>query len=414
MTNNRLRKFSFIVVLMLIFLFCNINFFNIYASDIKEPSISASAAILIDNRTNKVLYSKNENEKMYPASTTKILTAILALENGNLDDTVVASHDAVTSIPSGYSIANIVVGEKLTVEQLLEMLLVHSANDAANVLAEYVGGSIDSFVSMMNTKANELNLNGSHFTNAYGLHDENHYTTAYDLAKLMQYCIKDDNFRKFAGMASCAIPATNMSGNRLYTSTNELIVPKSEYYTSYVMAGKTGYTSYAKNCLVSVGYNNDIELICVVLGSSNRFADSISLYQYGYGNYSLKNIVNQNDVLTHIEVNGATKDTKQLDILANESISVLINNSENVENIEPEISLNSEIRAPIIQGDTLGTVTYTVDGVEYKTSLIASHDVEQFHIPKFIVYAFIIFVILFIIYMIFYYTPKKYRKKKRR
>ena len=350
MLKNRLQKMFVITFFLLTFLFCNVITLNIYASTTTEPTISASSAILIDNRTNKILYGKNENARMYPASITKIMTAILSLENGNLDDIATASHTAVTSIPSGYSIADIQVGEQLTVEQLLEMLLTHSANDAANVLAEYVGGSIDSFISMMNTKANELNLTGTHFTNAYGLHDDNHYSTAYDLAKLMQFCIKNEDFRRLAGMASCAIPATNMHDSRLYSSTNYLLVPESQYYTSYVTVGKTGFTTQAGDCLVSVGYNNDLELINVVLDcptSASRFADVISLYEYGYNNYSLKTIVNENDVATQIEVSNATKDTKQLDLLVNENIDALVNNSEDNENIESNIVLNDNIKAPI-------------------------------------------------------------------
>ena len=410
--NNRLQKFFLIIFLLFVFLFCNVNYLYIYASS--QPSVSANGAILLDNRTNKVLYSKNENERMYPASTTKIMTAILTLENGNLDDIVTASHEAVATIPYGYSIANIQVGEQLTVEQLLEALLVHSANDAANVLAEYVGGSIDSFVSMMNTKLNELGLTNSHFTNTYGLHDENHYTTPSDLAKLMQYCMKDTNFRRLAGMASCAIPATNMNDNRLYTSTNFLLVPESNYYTSYITVGKTGFTSQAGNCLVTAGYNNNIELICVVLGcptSNSRFEDVISLYEYGYNNFSLKNIANESDVITQIEVKNATKDTKQLDLLIYEDISALVENSDNT-NIQPEINLNDDVKAPIMQGDKLGKVSYTVNGIKYTSDLIASHDVEQFHIPRYVIYICLIFVIVILIYMIFYHTPKKYRKKK--
>ena len=163
------------------------------------PYATAEGIFLLDNRTNKVIYSKSENKKMYPASTTKILTAIIVLENCNLNDVVTASYNAVMSIPDGYSTANIQIGEELTIEQLLELLLVYSANDAANVLAEYVGGSIDSFVSMMNTKLNELNLTDSHFTNAFGMQDENHYTTAHDLAFIMKYFLKNDTFRKIAG-----------------------------------------------------------------------------------------------------------------------------------------------------------------------------------------------------------------------
>lgn len=412
MTNLRLKKI-FLIILSFAFFFFYFSNTVIYASDSAEPSVSAGSAILIDNRTNKVLYSKNENQKMYPASTTKIMTAILVLENSNLDDVVNASPTAVTSIPSGYSVANIQVGEELTVEQLLECLLVLSANDAANVLAEYVGGSIESFVSMMNTKANELGLEGSHFTNTYGLHDVNHYTTASDLAKLMQYCIKNDDFRRIAGMASCAIPATNKSDSRLYTTTNELLIPNGNYYTSYVTVGKTGFTTPSKGCLASVGYSNNLELTCVVLGSSttsSRFTDTISLYEYGYSNYSLKDIAKENDVITNVEVSNATKDTKNLDLLISENVSALIKNSDNNENIEPKINLNSEITAPIIEGSVVGTVSYTVNGVEYTSDLIASHDVEKFRIPFYLLLIFIVIVVLLIVYRIFYYTPKKYRK----
>ena len=403
-------KIYFCCLFILLFLFPS----YVHAED-SEISTYSPACLLMEASTGKVIYEKNAYTRMYPASTSKIMTAILSLENGNLDDVTTASHDAVTSIPEGYSIADIQVGEQLTVEQLIEVLLVHSANDAANVLAEYVGGSIDSFVSMMNTKLNELGLEGSHFTNAYGLHEENHYTTASDLAKLMQYCIKNNDFRRYAGMASCAIPATNMHDSRLYTSTNFLLVPESEYYAPYITVGKTGFTSQAGDCLVTTGYNNDLELICVVLGcptSRDRFNDIKSIYNYGYENFSLKDVVNENDVVTQIEVKNATKDTKQLDVLSSETIPALVNNTDDIENIEPNINLNSEISAPIMQGDRLGTVTYTVNGVEYTTDLIASHDVEALNIPIYLIIAFGIFIVLFMIYMIFYHVPKNYRKKK--
>ena len=203
---------------------------------------------------------------MYPASTTKIVTAIIALENCELNESVNVSYDAVMSIPDGYSSASLQIGETLTVEQLLQLLLVHSANDAANVLAEHIGGSVESFVSMMNTKANELQLSNTHFTNTFGKHDNNHYTTAEDLATIMKYCIKNETFRKIAGSASCAIPATNKYGTRKYNSTNELILPNSSYYYPNLTCGKTGFTSQAGDCLVSCSYKDNLELICVILG----------------------------------------------------------------------------------------------------------------------------------------------------
>ena len=370
------------------------------------PYATAEGIFLLDNRTNKVIYSKSENKKMYPASTTKILTAIIVLENCNLNDVVTASYNAVMSIPDGYSNANIQIGEELTIEQLLELLLVHSANDAANILAEYVGGSIDSFVSMMNTKLNELNLTDSHFTNAFGMQDENHYTTAHDLAFIMKYCLKNDTFRKIAGQASCAIPATNKSGTRTYTSTNELLIPGTSHYYSYLTAGKTGFTTQAKECLVSSAYRDDLELICVVLGSNDRFADTRNLYEYAYSNYSIKNIVNEKDIVTNITVANASRDTKNLDLLVNETIPVLINNSESISEIIPEITLNENISAPIEESTVLGKVKYSVDGVEYTTDLIASHSVKKSEILTYILYVCAFIIVILLIYRIFFHKNK--------
>ena len=343
---------------------------------------------------------------MYPASTTKILTAIIVLENCNLNDVVSASYNAVMSIPNGYSTADIQIGEELTVEQLLELLLVCSANDAANVLAEYVGGSIDSFVSMMNTKLNELSLTDSHFTNAFGMQDENHYTTAHDLAFIMKYCLKNDTFRKIAGQASCAIPATNKSGTRTYTSTNELLIPETSHYYSYLTTGKTGFTTQAKECLVSSAYRDNLELICVVLGSNDRFADTRNLYEYAYSNYSIKNVVNEKDVVTNITVTNASRDTKNLDLLVNEMVPVLINNSESISEIIPEITLNENISAPIEEGTVLGKVKYSVDGVEYTTDLIASHHVKKSEILTYIFYACILIITILLIYGIFFHKNR--------
>lgn len=405
-----------IITIILILLF---NISIVFADSTTSPAISSEAAFLIDNNTNLVLYNKNENQKMYPASTTKIMTAILSLENCKLDDVVTVSYDAAMSIPQGYSTAYLQVGEQLTVEQLLELLLVHSANDAANVLAEHVGGSIDSFVSMMNTKVDELDLTDTHFTNAYGKHDENHYTTAHDLAKIMQYCIENEDFRKIAGSASCAIPATNAYNTRSYTSTNEMLIPNNKYYYQYLTAGKTGYTSEAKDCLVSCAYQNDLELICVILGGtttsnglSARFAESKLLYEYGYNNYSIKNIINFGDVLTQIEVKNATQDTKKLDLMANHSISALINNSDVNTSFEPQITLNEDIVAPIEQDAILGSVKYTVNGIEYTSQLIATHSVAESKLLSYSLQIGFLIILLFTFYRLLFSKRKKYSRKR--
>ena len=403
-----------LILSFLIVLFINLNI--VYATDnnADAPEISSGTAVLIDNKTNRVLYDKNANERMFPASTTKIMTAILVLENCDLDETVTASYDALMNIPEGYVTAEIQGEEQFTVEQLLEMLLVHSANDAANVLAEYVGGSIESFIYMMNTKVNELGLTNTHFTNPYGLQEDNHYTTAYDLAKIMQYCIQNDDFRRIAGSVSCSIPVTNKSAVRSYTSTNQLILPDSPNYYSYVTVGKTGFTTEAGRCLVSCAYRNDIELTCVILGGtlspdgiSSRFTDSITLYEYGFNHFSLKNIANSGDIITAIEVPNATPSTKSLDLAFVDSIYALVNNSDLDTNYIPEIYLNSDISAPIAEGDVLGKAIYTIDGISYEADIVATHTVENSQLLQFILQIAGLFIAFLITFVIFFSNRKK-------
>lgn len=406
----KLNLKKLMILFVTIFILFNTSF--VFAAS-EKPTLISQAAILMDNKTGKILYSKNENEKMYPASTTKIVTAILTLENCNLDEVVTVSYDAVMSIPDGYSSAFLQIGEQLTVEQLLQLLLIHSANDAANVLAEYVGGSVESFVSMMNTKINELGLSHTHFTNTFGMHDDNHYTTAQDLAIIMKYCIKNEDFRKLAGSASCAIPATNKYGTRIYTSTNELIIPTNSNYYPYLTSGKTGYTSQAGDCLVSCSYKDDLELICVILGGktindiSTRFSETKTLYQYGYDNYSVKTLLNTNDIVTQIEVSNGTKDTKNLDLLASNSIYALLENTVSEDKLNFEINLKEDIKAPIEQGENLGDISYTIDGIQYKTDLVASHPVEKSKLLNYILEIGIVFLILILIYKVFFHKKKK-------
>ena len=408
------KKIFILSFLILTVLFTNLNIVYATDNDASAPQISSGAAILIDNKTNKILYDKNANERMFPASTTKIMTAILVLENCDLDEIVSASYDALMNIPEGYVTAEIQGEEQFTVEQLLEMLLVHSANDAANVLAVYVGGSIQSFVSMMNTKANELGLTNTHFTNVYGLQEDNHYTTAYDLAKIMQYCIQNDDFRRIAGSVSCSIPATNKSDVRSYTSTNQLVLPDSPNYYSYVTVGKTGFTTEAGRCLVSCAYRNDIELTCVILGGilsddgvSSRFIDSISLYEYGFNHFSLKNIANPGDIITTIEVSNASAATKSLDLAFADSIYALVNNSDLETNYIPEIQLNPNISAPIADGDVLGKAIYTIDGISYEADIVATHTVENSQLLQFILQIGGLFIAFLITFVIFFSNKKK-------
>lgn len=404
-----IKRFIILLFFMTFLLFSFSGF--VFASN-DNLELQSKSVILMENKTNKILYDKNATDKMFPASTTKIVTAILVLEHCNLNDVVTADADSISSIPEGYVTANITVDEQLTVEQLLELLLVHSANDSANILAKYVAGSIDNFVSMMNEKANDLELKNTHFTNTYGLQAPDHYTTAQDLSIIMQYCLKNNDFRRISSMSSCSIPPTNKSGARNYVATNKLLVQNDSSYYKYATAGKTGFTTEAGDCLVSCAFKNDIELICVVLGGStvngvsSRFSDSKILYEYGFNNFSIRNIVNSGDILTQIQVPNASLNTKSLDLAFDSSLNTLVNNADLNTNYMPEIILNDNISAPITNGTVLGKAIYNINGNSYTLNLVATHDVDTTNIVNFVSTIIISMIMLVGTYLIFF-TNKK-------
>ena len=384
-----------------------------------ELELDAEAAILIDNTTGKVLYNKNAEEKKYPASTTKIMTAILTIENCNLSDVVNVNYEAISTVPAGYTVAELQIGEQLTVEQLLQVLLIHSANDAANVLAMYISGSIENFSDLMNKKALELGCINTHFTNPSGAHDDNHYTTAKDLATIMKYCMKNETFKSICGSKSCIIPETNKYEQRVYTNTNELLIlatrdSESNYYYPYAIAGKTGYTLQAKNCLVSCCNKDNFELTCVVLGCgldyrglSRKFLDTKSLFEYGYNTYTIKKIRDAGAIAEQIEIQNATKETKDLDLVIENDIIAVFKQSEVNNEILPNIKLIDNLQAPITENDFIGTICYTVDGIDYKSNLKASHNVKKYSPLGLIIKIILLIIIIAITIKIFYNNKNK-------
>ncbi len=259
-----------------------------------EPIIYSPAAILMDAKSGQVLYEKNANSLMFPASTTKVMTAIIALENCSLDEKITASHDAITSIKSGYTNANIQVGEQLTMEELLYALLLNSANEAANVIAERIGGTIENFANMMNAKAIELGCTGTHFVNANGIHADNHFTTAFDLATITRYCMQNDTFRHMVSTLTYTLPATEQypTADRILKNSNHLLTEGHPFYYPYAIGVKTGFTTQAKNCLIAASNKDGYELISIVLhaettedGRSARYLDTINLLEYGNQNF---------------------------------------------------------------------------------------------------------------------------------
>ena len=378
-------------------------------------TIHSEAAILIDAKTGKVLYGKNEEEQKYPASTTKILTAIIALERLNLTDKITASYEAVMSIPAGYSNAAIQPGETLTFQELLDMFLIHSANEVGYILAEHISGSVEEFANLMNQKALEIGCTNTHFTNPSGIQDENHYSTAHDMALIAKYCMQNEEFRKVVAKPSCTIASTDKYEERYFVNTNDLLRESSKYYYPYAIGIKTGYTSQAKNCLIAASSKDGLELITVVLGAqslengdSARNVDTINLFEYGFSNYKFQTIANQNGIVQEITVPNATEDTENLQLLLKDSISSIVPANFDLNTLDYEVKLNDNLSAPIAQGSIIGTITYHIDGLAYTTDLLASHDVEKSNLPILIAQIVLAILVLFLLAKML--SPKKNNK----
>ncbi|WP_155988251.1 D-alanyl-D-alanine carboxypeptidase family protein [Oribacterium sp. P6A1] len=256
-------------------------------------SLNSEGAILIDADSNAILYEKNSTTAYYPASITKVLTAILVLENcTNLDDKVTFSYAAVNgNLEPNSTIIGAVPGDKLSVRDCLYCLLLHSANDCANALAEYIAGSNEKFADMMNAKAAEIGCVNSHFVNPSGLNDPDHYTCAYDFAKIMQYAIKNDTFKAidasqvYTHAPISKYPNDTDSENTVYAHHHMMRKSYAEYYPG-VFAGKTGYTILAGNTLVTACEKNGMTLICVILnGHNSQYTDTKNLFDFGYTNF---------------------------------------------------------------------------------------------------------------------------------
>lgn len=395
--------FTFLVILFTI---------PAYAAEIE---LHSEAAILIEENSGQVIFNKNSNEKMYPASTTKIITALLVLENKcDLNDTTTASKEAVSSLSNGYVTSYISIGETLTIEQLLNILLIPSGNVAGNILAEYVAGSIENFVSLMNTRAFELGCSNTHFTNTYGLHNENHYTCAYDLYLITKEAMKYDTFREIIKKTSYTLPATNKysKDDRVLYSTNDLIKPNSDYYYEYAIGGKTGYTSYAKECLVSIAEKDNMKLYAILLGcekkdgtSAYRYSDAKKLFNYGFNNFLFRTLKNKDAVIKTISVSGATTNTKNLNAILSHTITIFINTSDTYTTFIPNITIY-DISAPIKKGDIIGNISYEINGITYSADLLAESNVEKS-------YFFIVFDILIVLFLIMLLKKIFFRKKRR-
>lgn len=417
-----MKKRFFIVILLIITLF-NLYTLSFADSTIPNPDfqIYSSGSVLMDASTGKVLIQKDMNKQLYPASTTKILTAIIAIEKLDLSSTLTASRSAVMSIPSGYSNAGIKVGESLNVNDLLEMFLIHSANEVGYIFAEEISGNIENFANLMNQKATELGCINTHFTNPSGIHDINHYSTAYDMAIIARYCMKNETFRNIVNKKSCKFSATDLyPEERYFKNTNSLLDPSNRYYYEYAIGIKTGFTTQAKNCLIAGAQKNGIELIAVMLGAeatengqSGRYIDAKNLFDFGFENYEVKQFLQEGTKIAEIKIKNATKETQTLNLLAKTSLSATFESSFNISSLNPSIKIEENITAPIAKDKILGKISYDIDGITYETDLIAENDVIKSNILETIIQILSAIIILILIAEFFSHTKKKKNNNKK-
>lgn len=412
--NKSLKNFICFILLYTIF-FTNTSVFYIFANEINEETtqqqdttnegttesqnedttegqnqiedplgLTAQSAVLIDAKTGIVIYDKDKDAKSYPASTTKILTALLAIENTKPTDVLTHSHNAVFNIGPGSSHIGMRENEQITMEQALHGVLLASANEVCMAISEHISGSEEKFVELMNKRAKEIGAKNTHFANPHGFHDENHYTTSYDMALIMKEAIKNEEFVKYISTTTYKIPATNIvNEERILNNSNKLILERSPYYYEYCIGGKTGFTDEAGNTLVTYAKKDNIELIAVVMKDEGFkvYDDTKSLFEYGFSNYETKEIFKKEGYKSKVSVFQKFKDKEILlgDIYAllEDNVSLSLPKSVDISKIEKVENIPTPVLAPINVGDKVGTLDFLYEGNKiYSVNILSENKMD--------------------------------------
>ena len=357
--------------------------------------IQAKAALLLDQNTGKIVYGKNEHEELYPASLTKIMTALLvlrAVDEGKLtmDQSVTASESAFETLHDDGSSAGIKAGEILTVRQLLQCLLIVSANEAGTILAEAVSGSVSAFVEEMNAEAEALGCENTHFVNPTGLHDPQHYTSAWDLSLIATEALKYPDFLTICDSIKEIIPATNLSPERVLRTTNYLLDTWRALGYRYRNAHgiKTGSTSDAGYCLVSSAEKGELRFLSVVMGCERvvdasgkadvkSFSETKRLFEWGFENFSYKTVQSVNDMLASLPVT-LSQETNSVVLHPAEDVVVLLPNVLSADDLKRVIRFEKEsAEAPVQAGEVLAEAVLSYGDTEYAViPLVALNDID--------------------------------------
>lgn len=336
------------------------------AANAAPPALSARSAVLIDGESGEVLCAKKPDERLPMASTTKIMTALVAIENADLEATVTVPKEAVGVEGSSIYLYE---GEELRLIDLLYALMLESANDAATAIAITVGGSIEGFADMMNQKARDLNLIDTSFQNPHGLDSEEHYTTARELGKIAAYAMQNDTFREIVSTKKKTIPLNGDEGVRLLINHNRLL-------KSYdgAIGVKTGYTKRSGRCLVSAAERDGLTLICVTLSAPNDWNDHRSLLDYGFGLYESRLVFAKDQLQYPLPVVGGEGEYV---ILTNRD-EIRLTMPKSASQVKYKIEAHRFAYAPVSEGDEIGTLICSVNGeIVAKAPLYAAHSVGR-------------------------------------
>lgn len=438
----KITKFS-IKKIAILFLILNIFYINVLANDtIAEdaivldpmPEISASSYMLLDQNTGHILMEHNIDEMIYPASVTKILTAILVIENCDPDEMVTITKDAFWNITYGSSSAGLVEGEIMSVNDMLYCMMLASANEASNALAIHIAGSVENFVAMMNLKAIQLGAYNSNFQNPNGLHDDNHYTTARDMSIVTKYALKNEYFSQIVETAQKSISATNKNSEKIVYTTNTLILRKSDpRYYQYANGIKTGFTTPAGNCLVSQAEKNNMQLISLLFnceksssGENMTSYRTVEMFEWGFSNHINKVLVEQLKPVETVAVRLSSKSDYVSVKTANDVVG-LVPKDYDENKLEYLYSLPSTISAPIFVDQKIGTLKVMYDGLYYGSiDLLAVNDVElsqvlyyvdlleQFFASDTFITILISLILILISYVVFSKIQNNLKSKKRK
>ena len=336
----------------------------------EEPRVNSPSAILIEMNTGTILYDKNSTEKLYPASITKIMTTMIALENSNLDEIVTFS-DASIDNTEGSGIARD-YGEQMPMEECLYAIMLESANECAYAVAEHISGSIEAFAELMNTKAKELGCVNTNFANPHGLHDSEHYTCSYDMALIAKAAYQNETFRIITGTKARMIPPTNKHVEETPLQNHNKLLhryQKGNYVYPYCTGGKTGYTTVAKSTLVTFAEKDGMALVCVVMNTDNvsEWTDSIALFNYGFDNFHLVNVAeNETGYAVQESVNANSISGAEPFVELDRESVILLPKMAEFKDVESNISYNNEV------SNVAGSIAYTYAGRKVGTAKIVA------------------------------------------